>query len=84
MSKQILRSGTSIGANAEEAVGGQSKKDFISKVSIFYKEARETHFWLRVLRDSDYVDSQLAVSLLADCDEFKRILSSIHITSKKN
>lgn len=84
MSKQILKSGTSIGANAEEAVGGQSKKDFIAKISISYKEARETHFWLRVLRDSDYIDSELAISLLADCEEIKRILSSILITSKKN
>lgn len=49
ISKQILRSGTSIGANVEEAIGGQSKKDFLSKFSIAYKEARETHYWIRLL-----------------------------------
>jgi four helix bundle protein len=49
MSKQLLRSGTSIGSNSEEAVGGQSKADFISKLSIAYKEARETKYWIRLL-----------------------------------
>ena len=52
-SKQIGRSGTSIGANIEEGIGGQSEKDFYSKIAISYKEARETHFWLRLLRDTD-------------------------------
>ncbi len=52
LSKQLLRSGTSIGANVEEAIGGQSKKDFIAKISIAYKEARETHYWLRILKDT--------------------------------
>jgi four helix bundle protein len=51
LAKQILRSGTSIGANIEEAIGGQSKKDFLSKLSIAYKEARETNYWLRILKD---------------------------------
>ena len=54
LSKQMLRSGTSIGANVEEAIGGQSKADFISKLSIAYKEARETLYWLRLLNDSGY------------------------------
>ena len=54
LSRQILKSGTSIGANIEEAIGAQSKKDFISKLSIAYKEARETHYWIRLLRDSIY------------------------------
>ncbi len=55
LSKQLLRSGTSIGANAEEAVGGISKKDFRAKMSISYKEARETHYWLRLLKDTNYI-----------------------------
>jgi len=52
LSKQLLRSGTSIGANVEEAIAGQSRKDFISKMSIASKEARETNYWLRLIRDS--------------------------------
>ena len=59
LSKQILKSGTSIGANVEEAIGGISRKDFRAKMSISYKEARETHYWLRILKDSQYIsDSQ--------------------------
>ena len=52
LSKQVLRSGTSIGANTEEAIGGQSEKDFYAKLCIAYKEARETHYWIRLLRDT--------------------------------
>jgi len=55
LSKQILKSGTSIGANVEEALGAQSKADFICKLAIAYKEARETHYWIRILRDSKYI-----------------------------
>ncbi len=55
LSKQILRSGTSIGANVEESIGGQSKADFIHKLAIAYKEARETSYWLRLLKDTDYL-----------------------------
>ena len=84
MSKQVLKSGTSIGANAEEANGAQSKRDFIAKVSISYKEARETHFWLRVLRDTDYIKAGEAKSLLDDCEALKRIASSILISSKQS
>ncbi len=51
LAKQVLRCGTSIGANVEEALGGQSDKDFVAKLSVAYKEARETHYWLRLLRD---------------------------------
>ncbi len=58
LSKQILRSGTSIGANIEEAVGSQSQKDFIAKLSIAYKESRETHYWIRLLKDSDYIKKE--------------------------
>ena len=82
LADQIRRSGTSIGSNSEEAVGGQSRKDFISKYSIAYKEARETHYWLRLLRDTDYIDSPQAQSLLNDCEELLRILTAIIRSSK--
>jgi four helix bundle protein len=82
LSKQLVRSGTSIGANVEEAIGGQSEKDFFSKLSIAYKEARETHYWLRLLRDTDYIEPTLAASFLSDCDEVVRILGSITKTLK--
>jgi four helix bundle protein len=75
--KQILRSGTSIGSNAEEAVGAQSKRDFIAKLWISYKEARESHYWLRLLRDTDYLTPKLAASLLTDCEELLKIIGSI-------
>lgn len=55
LSKQLLRSGTSIGANIEEAIGGHSEKDFYAKLTIAYKEARETHYWIRLLTDTDYI-----------------------------
>jgi len=84
LSRQVLRSGTSIGANIEEAQGGQSKKDFISKISIAYKEARETHYWLRLLRDSDFIESKLAESLVTDCEELVKMLTSILNSSKKS
>ncbi len=84
LSKQLLRSGTSIGANTEEAIGGISKKDFIAKLSIAYKEARETHYWLRLLRDSSLLDANKADSLLVDCDEILRIIYSIIKTSRNN
>ncbi len=80
LSKQILRSGTSIGANIEEAIGGQSKKDFRAKIFISYKEARETHYWIRLIKDSELISRQLADSLLEDCQELKKILSSILLT----
>jgi len=75
--KQILRSGTSIGSNAEEAMGGQSDRDFVNKLSIGYKEARETHYWLRLLRDTNYLTNELAASLLNDCEELLKIIGSI-------
>ncbi|MBS1588955.1 MAG: four helix bundle protein [Bacteroidetes bacterium] len=84
LSKQLLRSGTSIGANVEEASGGQSKKDFIAKISIAYKEARETKYWLNLLTATDYLDEKLSKSLLDDTEELCKILSSILLTSKGN
>jgi len=80
LSRQILRSGTSVAANLEEAVGGQSDKDFLSKVSIAYKECRETIFWLRLLRDSQLVEKLEAESLLSELDELVRIIGSIKKT----
>ena len=77
LSKQILRSGTSIGANSEEASGSISKKDFRAKFFIAYKEARETHYWIRLLRDSDYINPKLAGSLLNDLDEILKIIGAI-------
>jgi len=83
LSKQILKSGTSIGANSEEAAGAQSDKDFLSKHSIAYKEERETHFWLRLLRDTNYIDEKQATSLLTDCEELLKITTSIIRTTKQ-
>ena len=83
LARQILKSGTSIGANVEESQGGQSKKDFISKIHIAYKEARETHYWLRILNDSNILETKLANSLLKECEELLKILTSILKSSKK-
>ena len=84
LSKQILRSGTSVGANIEEAYQGESKADFIHKLAIANKEAFETHYWLRLLRDSDFLEEKLANSLLDDCDELQRILVSSIKTAKSS
>jgi four helix bundle protein len=84
LSKQFLRSETSIGANAEESVGGQSKADFISKISIAYKEARETKYWIRLLQATTYLDETQAKSLLKDLEEILKIIGAIQITSKSN
>ena len=82
LSKQILRSGTSIGANIEEAQGGQSEKDFISKLTIAYKETRETHYWLRLMRDTKIIEDKLANSLISDCEELLKIIGTILKTMK--
>lgn len=82
IAKQILKSGTSIGANIEEAIGAQSRKDFKSKLSISYKEARETHYWIRLLRDSEIIGKNLSDSLLKDCTELLKIIGSIIRTLK--
>lgn len=80
LSKQLLRSGTSIGANVEEAIGGQSKKDFVAKLGIAYKEARETDYWLRILRNIGYLTAEQSQSLLQDSDELLKIIGSIRKT----
>jgi four helix bundle protein len=82
LSKQILRCGTSIGSNIEEAEGGQSDKDFISKISIAYKEARETKYRLRLLHDTDYINLKMFNSLFNDCEELLKIIGKIQITMK--
>lgn len=82
VSKQIFKCGTSIGANVEEAEGGQSEKDFASKISIAYKEARETSYWLRLLHDGEYLDDKMFNSLYKDCEELLKILGKIQITMK--
>lgn len=83
LSKQILRSGTSIGANINEAVSGQSKRDFVHKLCIALKEARETLYWLNLLRDSDYIDQETFIRLSPNCSEVIKILSSIILTTKE-
>lgn len=77
LASQLWRSGTSIGANIEEAQAGQSRADFRSKMSIASKEARETHYWLRLTRDGEVLPEQDLTSMINDIIEIKRILSSI-------
>lgn len=84
MSKQMFRSGTSIGANIHEGIHGQSKADFISKLSIALKEASETSYWLIVLHKANYLDNKLYDSLKKDLDEIIRILIASIKTTKKN
>ena len=83
LSKQLLRSGTSIGANINEAISGQSKRDFVHKLSIALKEARETLYWLKLLADSGYIELQNFSTLSGSCEEIIRILSSIILTTKE-
>ena len=84
LSKQLIRSGTSVGANIEEAIAAQSKKDFLSKMSIALKEARETHYWLRVIRDSGLSNGVEAEEHIPTCQELVRLLSSITLTTREN
>lgn len=83
VSKQLLRSGTSIGANIEEALAGQSKRDFIAKMSISSKEARETKYWLRLLKESDLTTIDVT-NELSDIHELIRLLTAIVKTSQQN
>ena len=84
ISKQIVRSATSIGANANEAIYGQSKADFIAKLQISLKETAETEYWLRLLVLSEYITEKEGESLLRDCLEIKKILISTLKTAKEN
>jgi four helix bundle protein len=83
LSKQLIRSATSIGANINEAVSGQSKRDFVHKLSIALKEDRETSYWLNLLKDSEYIGQEEFLELSTDCDELIKILSSIILTTKE-
>ena len=84
IAKQIIRSATSIGANANEAIYGQSKADFIAKLQISLKETAETEYWLRLLILSEYITDKEGNSLLDDCLEIKKILISTLKTAKEN
>jgi four helix bundle protein len=84
LSKQILRSGTSIGALIREAEYGQSKADFVSKMSIALKEANETEYWLSLLNDTGYITNEQFTSINKDMTEVKKLLVSTVKTSKQN
>ena len=83
LSKQILRAGTSIGANIREGQQGQSRADFIHKMSISLKEASETAYWLDLLKDTGYITEQMHKSMISDCSEVIALLTSI-VKSSKN
>lgn len=83
LSKQLLRSGTSIGANVEESIGGHSKKDFYYRITLAYREARESHYWIRLLTDLGFIDKVESVALIADVEEVLRLSGSIKKTLQK-
>ena len=82
LAKQVLRSGTSVGANVEEAIAASSRPDFRNKLDIAAKEARETNYWLRLLRDTSYISEDQFKSIHTDCLELQKIISSILIKLK--
>ena len=84
MSKQVLRSGTSIGANVAESQQAQSRPDFIAKLSIALKETTETKYWIRLLNSTDYLMESEFTSLIADCNELEKLLVTILRTTKQN
>lgn len=79
---QLLRSGTSVGANLEEAMGGSSRKDFLNKLKIAYKEARENRYWLKLLQETKLLEGKMASSFLKDCEEILKILTAILKTAE--
>jgi four helix bundle protein len=81
--RQLLRSGTSIGANLHEAQGGQSKADFIAKLSIAHKEARESAYWLRLIHEAELLPSNRIKDLVGETDQFIKILSAILLSTKQ-
>ena len=83
LSKQILRSGTSIGANVKEAARAQSKADFISKMQIALKEASETEHWIELLQETDYITEKAGTSLISDCKELLKMITAIIKTAKE-
>jgi four helix bundle protein len=84
LGKQVVRSGTSIGANVHEAQGGQSKADFIAKMSIAHKEARETAYWLRIIKEAKIIPVTRLTDLVDETEQLIKIISSILLTSKHN
>ncbi len=84
LSKQLLKSGTSVGANVEEALAGQSRADFLAKMSIASKEARETNYWLRLLRDSEMLLKTQIEPLLAESEAITSILTAIVKTTQSS
>jgi four helix bundle protein len=82
LARQVLRSGTSIGANLEEAIGGLTKREFTQRLGSAYKESRESMYWLKILKDTGIVEEKLALSLISDCDELVRMLGSAQKTLK--
>ena len=82
LSKQLLRSGTSIGANVKEAIRGQSRADFYAKLNISLKEASETEYWLELLHESGYIEEKPFVSIYEDCQELIKILVTITKSQK--
>ena len=84
LSKQLLRCGTSVGANIREAEQAQSKTDFIHKLSIALKEANETEYWLDILHTAGYLEKNIFESINVDCTELLKLLTSIIKTSKQN
>ncbi len=84
LSKQLLRSGTSVGANVREGINAQSKKDFISKMNIALKEAAESEYWLELLHETDYINADEFKSIYADAGELNRLLISIVRTVESN
>ena len=83
LSKQLLRSGTSVGANVTEAQQAQSRADFLSKINIALKEAAETEYWLRLLRATDYLEEKEFRSIYSDCEQVKKLLVAIVKTTKE-
>jgi four helix bundle protein len=83
LSKQLLRSGTSIGANAHEAHNGQSDKDFLAKMHIAFKEATEAEYWINLMMLTDYLTQEQGNSVLTDCVELKKILTAIIKSTKE-
>jgi four helix bundle protein len=82
LSVQLLRSGTAVGANIEEALGGHTRKDFAAKMSIAYKEAREVHYWIRLMTECGLIETSAAEACLQEADELIRILATIVKSSK--
>lgn len=84
LASQLFRSGTAVGALVEEAIGGQTRKDFYMKLTIAYKEARESKYWLRLIKESQLMESSMVDKLLNDIEEILRIIGSIQKSVRNN